>query len=216
MLVYIFHFPGLLLLQKYWWAQQHCHCIEIPRGMVLSNCRSLRTELHAHLVTDWGAVLVSLPPTPPENVRAWGVCCCRGSVLSSSLRPHGLQHARLLSSTLSWSLLRSVSMASVMLSNHLILCCLLLLPSVFLSISVFSSESTLLIRWPKYWSFSISPSNEYSELISFSVSWFEMFALQGTLKSLLQHHDSKTSVVPSSASFMVQLSHRNMTTGKKP
>ena len=110
-----------------------------------------------------------------------------------------------------------MSTESVMPSNHLILCCpLLLLPSIFPSIRVFSSESALHIRWPKYWgfSFSISPSNEYSGLISFRIDWFDFLAGQGTLKGLLQHHSSKASVFPSSAFFIVQLSHPYMTTGK--
>ena len=104
-----------------------------------------------------------------------------------------------------------------MQSNHLILCRpLLLLPSIFPSIRVFSSESVLNIRWPKYWSFSfsISPSNEYSELISFRINWFDLLAVQVTLKSVLQHHSSKASILWSSAFFMVQLSHPYMTTGK--
>ena len=102
-----------------------------------------------------------------------------------------------------------------MLSNNLFLCCpLLLLPSVFPSIRGFSNELALHIRWPKYWSFSISPSNEYSGLISFRIDWFELLAVQGTLKSLLQHHSSKTSVLQCSAFFMDQLSHPYITTGK--
>ena len=98
-------------------------------------------------------------------------------------------------------------------SNHLILCCPLLPPSIFPSIRVFSSESVLPIRWPKYWSFSysISPSNEYSELISFRMDWLDLFAVQG---SLLQHHSSKASILWHSAFFVVQLSHLHMTTGK--
>ena len=110
-----------------------------------------------------------------------------------------------------------MSIESVMPSNHLILCRLLLLPpSIFPSIRVLSSESVLHIRWPKYWSFSfsISPSNEYSGLISFRMDWLDLLAIQGTLKSLLQHHSSKTSVLWRSAFFMVQLSHPYMTTGK--
>ena len=105
----------------------------------------------------------------------------------------------------------------VMPSNHLILCRpLLLLPSIFPSIKVFSNESVLPIRWPKYWSFSfsINPSNEYSGLISFRIDWFDLLAVQGTLKSLLQHHCSKASILWCSAFFMVQLSHPYMTTGK--
>ena len=100
-------------------------------------------------------------------------------------------------------------------SNHLILCPLLL-PSIFPSIRVFSSESVLHIRWPKYWSFSfnISPSNEYSGLISFRMDWLDLLAIQGTLRSLLQHHSSKASILQHSAFFMVQLSHPYTTTGK--
>ena len=104
----------------------------------------------------------------------------------------------------------------VMPSNHLILCHPLLPPSIFLSISVFSNESVLLIRWPKYWSFSlnISPSNEHSGLISFTMDWLDLLAVQGTLKSLLQHHSLKASILQCSAFFIVQLSHPYITTGK--
>ena len=122
-----------------------------------------------------------------------------------------------LSITNFWSLLKLMSIKSVMPSNHLILCHpLFLLPSIFPSIRVFSNESVLHIRWPKYWSFSfsISPSNEYSGLISFRIDWFDLLALQGTLKSLLQNHSSKTSVLQNSAFFIVQLSHPYMPTGK--
>ena len=110
-----------------------------------------------------------------------------------------------------------MSIESVMPSNHLILCYpLLLLPSIFPSISVFSSESALCIRWPKYWSFrfSISPSNEHPGLISFRMDWLDLLAVQGTLKSLIQHHSSKASILQCSAFFIVQLSHPYMTTGK--
>ena len=123
-------------------------------------------------------------------------------------------HQASLSITNSQSLLRLMSIKSVMPSNHLILCRpLLLLPSIFPSIRVFSSESVLRIRWPNYWSFSfnISPSNEYSGLISFRIDWFDLLAVQGTLKSLLQHHSSKASILRCSAFFMVQLSHLYMT-----
>ena len=117
----------------------------------------------------------------------------------------------------SWSLLKFMSIKSVMPSHHLILCHpLLLLPSILSSIRVFSNESALSIRWPKYWSFSfnISPSNEYSGLISFRIDWLDLLAVQGTLKSLLQHHSSKASILWHSAFFIVQLSHPYMTTGK--
>ena len=109
------------------------------------------------------------------------------------------------------------SIELVMPSNHLILCrSLLLLPSVFSNISIFSNELALLVRWPMYWSFSfsVSPSNEYSGLISFKIDWFDLFAAQGTLKSLLQPCNSKTSILRHSAFFMVQLSHPYLTTGK--
>ena len=109
----------------------------------------------------------------------------------------------------------NMSIESVMPSSHLILCRpLLLLPSIFPSIRVFSNESVLYIRWPKYWSFSISPANEYSGLISFRIDWFDFLAVQGTLKSLLQHHSSKASILQRSAFFMVHLSYPYMTTGK--
>ena len=120
-----------------------------------------------------------------------------------------------LSITNSRSLLKLMSIELVMPSNHRILCHpLLLLPSTFPSIRVFSDELALLIRWPKYWCFSISPSNEYSGLISFRIDWFDLLAVQGTLKSLLQHHSSKAAILQHSAFFIVQLSHPYMTTGK--
>ena len=122
-----------------------------------------------------------------------------------------------LSITSSWSLLKLMSIELVMPSSHLILCRPLLLPpSIFPSIRVFSNESVLQIRWPKYWSFSfsISPSNEYSGLISFRMDWLDLLAVQETLKSLLQHHSSKASILHCSAFFTVQLSHPYMTTGK--
>ena len=115
------------------------------------------------------------------------------------------------------SLLKLMSIKLMMSSNHLILCrSLLLLPSIFPSIRVFSNQSVLCIRWPKCWifSFSISPSSEYSGLISFRMDWLDLLAIQGTLKGFLQHHSSKASIVWHSAFFMVQLSHPYMTTGK--
>ena len=113
------------------------------------------------------------------------------------------------------SLLKLTSIESVMPSNQLILCWpILLLPSILPSIRVFSDESVFLIRWPKCWSFSISPANEYSGLISFRMAWLDLLAVQATLKSLLQHHSSKASVLQCSAFFRVQLSHPYMTTGK--
>ena len=131
------------------------------------------------------------------------------SVVSNSLWHRRLQNTR--------SLLRFISTESVMPSNHLILCRpLLLLPSIFLSIRVFSNESVLCIRWPEYWSFSfnISPSNEYSGLVSFRMDWLDLLAVQRTLKSLLQHHSSKASILQCSAFFIVQLSQPYMAMGK--
>ena len=139
------------------------------------------------------------------------------SVVSNSLRLHGLQHARLPCPLPTPRACSNSSIASVILSNHLILCHpLLLLLSIFPSIRVFSKESVLHIRWPKYWSFSfsISPSNEYSVLISFRMDWLGLLAVQGILKSLLQHHRSKASILRCSAFLIVQLSHPYMTTGK--
>ena len=125
-------------------------------------------------------------------------------ILSNSLRPHGLQHDRPPRRSLSPEV-----------CSHSILCLpLLLLPSVFPSTRVFSNESALCIRWPKYWSFSISPSYEYSRLISFRIDWFDLLAVQGTLKNLLQHHNCKASILWCSVFFMVQLSHLSMTIGK--
>ena len=137
--------------------------------------------------------------------------------MSDSLRPHGLQHARLPCPSQPPEPIKLMSIALVMPSNHLILCRpFLLLPSIFPSIRAFSSESVLLIRWPKYWSFnfSLSPSKEYSGLISFRMDWLGLLTVQGTLKSLLQHHSSKTSILRHSAFFIVQLSRPYMTTGK--
>ena len=121
--------------------------------------------------------------------------------MSDSLRPHGQAS---LSITSSQSLLKLMSIESVMPSNHLILCCPLLPPSIFPNIRVFPNESVLHIRWPRYWSFSfsISLSNEYSGLISFRTDWFDLLAVQGTLESFLQHHSSKASVLQGSAFFM--------------
>ena len=119
--------------------------------------------------------------------------------------------------TNSWSLLKLMSIETMMPSNHLILCHPLLLPpSIFPSIRVSSNESALCNKWPKYWSFSISisPSNEYSGLISFRMDWLDLLAVQGTLKGLLQHHSSKASILQCSAFFIVQLSHQYMATGK--
>ena len=126
-------------------------------------------------------------------------------------------HQASLSFTISWSLLKLISIELMMPSRHIILCHpLLFLPSIFPSIKVFSSELALHIRWPNYWSFgfNISPSNEYSGLISFRIDWFDLLVGQRTLKNLLQHHSSKASILQGSTFFMVQLSHLYMNTGK--
>ena len=136
------------------------------------------------------------------------------SVVSNSLKPH--EHQAFLSITNCQSLPKLTSFELVMPSNHLILCHpLLFLPSIFPSVRVFSNESALRIKWPKYWSFSfnISPFNEHPGLTSFRMGWLDLLAVQGTLKSLLQHHSSKASIL-CSAFFIIQLSHPYMTTGK--
>ena len=141
----------------------------------------------------------------------------RYSVMSDSATPWTAALQASLSITNSRSSPKRMSIGSVMPSNHLILCHpLFCLPSIFPSIRVFSNESALHIRWPKYWSFSfnISPSSEYPGLISFRMDWLDLLAVQGTLKSLLQHHSSKSSILLPSAFFIVQLSHPYMTTGK--
>ena len=146
------------------------------------------------------------------------VSCWSVVKLCPTLWPHGLKPTRLPSPSASpGGVLRLTFIESVMPSNHLILCCpLLLLPSIFPSIRVFSNESALHIRWLKYWSFSFSigPSNEYSGLISFKMDWLDLLAVQVTLKCLFQHHSSKTSILWCSAFFMDKLSHPYMTTGK--
>ena len=185
----------------------------------LMDCSLLDTSVHGILqarILEWVAISFSRGSSPGLDV-----------LQSNSVQ--SLSHVRLfetpwtaarqasLSMTHSWSLLKLMSMESVMPSDHLILCRPLLpLPSVFPSIRVFSIESVLHIRWPKQWSFSfsISLSSEYSGLISFRIGWLDLLAVQGTLKSLLQHHSSKASIFQRSAFFMVQLSHPYMTTGK--
>ena len=183
------------------------------------DCSLLDTSVHGILqarILEWDAISFSRGSSPGLGVRQ-----------SSSVQ--SLSHVQLfatlwtaarqasLSITDSWSFLKLMSIKSVTPSDHLILCRpLLFLPSIFLSIRGFSNESVLHIRWPKYWSFSfsISLSSEYSGLISFRIGWLDLLAVQGTLKSLLQHHSSKASVLLHSAFFMVQLSHPYMTTGK--
>ena len=170
----------------------------------------------------------STPNSLPGGYRGWWLQCRQHSVFTGISSVQLLSCVQLfatpwtaarqapLSITNSWSPPKPMSVKPVMPSNHLIFCHpLLLLPSIFPSIRVFSNESALCIRWPKYWSFSfnISPSNEHPGLISFRMDWLDL-AVQGTLKSLLQHHSSKASILPHSAFFIVQLSHPYMTTGK--
>ena len=152
---------------------------------------------------------------------SFSVCCCACSSVAKSCRtlcnPMNCTCQASLSFAISWSLLKLMSIESVMPSNHLILCQpLLLLPSIFPSIRIFPSELALHIRQPKYWSFSftINLSNEYSGLIFFRIDWFDLLAVQGAFKSLLQHYNSKSSVLQCSAFFMVQFSNPYMTTGK--
>ena len=152
----------------------------------------------------------------------WGCCFCFSLVQSFShfwlfATPGTAACQASLSITNSWSLLKLMSIETMMPSNHLIICHpLLFLPSIFPSIRIFSNESVLHIRWPKYWSFnlSISPCKEYSALISFRIDWFDLLVVQGTLKSLLQHHSLKISILWCSVFFMVQLSHPYMSTAK--
>ena len=161
-------------------------------------------------------------PVNPKGNQSWTnhlfhLLCCALSLSCVQLyaTPWTVARQAPLSTTISHSLPKFMSTESVMSSNHLILCCpLLLLPSIFPSIRGFANQSVVHIRWPKYWSFSIIPSNEYSGLISFRMDWLDLCAVQGTLKSLLQHHSSKASFLQRSAFFIVQLSHPYMTTGK--
>ena len=158
-----------------------------------------------------GGFFTIWPPGEPKSMHQ------SSSVQSLFATPWTAAHQASLSITNSQSLPKLMSIESVMPSKHLILCCpLLLLPSIYPNIRVFSNESVLCIRWPKYWSFgfNISPSNEHSGLISFRMDWLDLPAVQGTLKSLLQHHSSKASIFQNSVFFRVQLSHPYMTTGK--
>ena len=155
--------------------------------------------------------LKTIDPSCEVYFRWW----CSVTQSCQTLRPCELQHAKLPCLSLSPRVCKLMSTEIVMSFNYLILCHpLLLLPSIFPSIRVFSNELPLCIRWPEFWSFSfsISPSNEYSGLISFRMNWFDLLAVQGTLKSLLQHHTSKASILPCST-FMVQLSRLCVTTG---
>ena len=154
---------------------------------------------------------------PPSHLLREETSVSSLSRVCLSVTPWAAAHQASLSITNSQSLLKLMSTESAIPSNHLILCCsLILLPSIFSSIRVFSNESVIRIKWPKYWSFSfsISPTNEYSGLTHFRNDWFDLLAVQGTLKSLFQHHSSKALIIQHSACFIVQLSHPCMTTGK--
>ena len=157
--------------------------------------------------------------TAPSPTKApWGSCCCSAAQSCLTLcDPMDYSTPHFSDLHYLGSLLKLVLIEAMMPSNHLILCHpLLLLPSIFPSMRGFSNKLALCIRWPKFWSFnfSISPSNEYSGLISFRIDWLDLLAVQGTLKRLFQHHSLKASVLRHSAFFMVQLSHPYMTTGK--
>ena len=159
----------------------------------------------------WSPSLIHFNSIICQSTTLSGIILLSCLVATHSLWPHGLRH------TISRRLLRRMSIESMMPSNHLILCrSILLLPSIFLSIRAFSNELILHIRWRKFWSvsFSISPSKEYPGLISFRIDWFDLLAVQGALKSLLQHYNLKASILWHSVFFMVQLSHPYMTTGK--
>ena len=155
--------------------------------------------------------LIQIPKLHPSENSDWDCCC----IVSDSLRPHGLQHTRLPCPSPTPGAYSNSCPFSRWCHPTISSCRpLLLLASIFPSIRVFSKESALHIRWPKYWSFSISPSNEYSGFISFRIDWFVLLAVHRTLKSLLHHHSSKASILQCSAFFMVQLSHPYMTTRK--
>ena len=191
--------------------------------MILSVCAAVRLCINVRDQIQW-CVLCIQSCVPVSRISGWAVVSLAGYGCVVSL-----SHVQLfvtqwttacqasLSITNSWSLLNLICIESVMPSNHLI--ChqpLLLLPSIVPTIRVFSNESALPIRWPKYWSFSFitSPSNEHPELISFRMNWLGLLAVQGILKSLFQHYSSKASILRCSAFFMAQLSHPDMTTGK--
>ena len=183
------HFPFLYLSGEFLWWEWHLH-----EFLCLMICIWLIKPLSIL----FQEVAVQLPSHLCLFVIPWTVVCQASLSLS-----------------ISRSLTKSMFIASVMPSNHLILWCpLFLLPSIFPSFRDFSNESSFRIRWPKYWSFSISPSSEYSGLISLKIDWFDLLAVQGTFRSLLQHHSSKASILWHSAFFMVQLSQLYVTTEK--
>ena len=192
---------------------------QVPQDKVSSHSLHLIPAFSYWLPTNFTSCTFSFP----DNIEPFNWFCFSSVQLVSCVQlfvtPWTAAWQASLSITNSLSLLKLMSIALVRPSNHLILCHpRFLLPSLFPSVRVFFNESVLHIRWPKYWSFSfsISPSNEYSGLISFRMDWLDFLAVQGTLKSLLQHHSSKASILQYSAFLIVQLSHPYMTTGKKP
>ena len=195
---------------------------ELQHSLSISNSRSPSKPMSIKLVMPSDHLILCHPllllPSILPSIRVFSNQSVQSlSCVHLFVIPRPAVRQASLSITNSWSLLKLVCIESVMPSNHLNLCCpLLLLPSIFPSIRGFSKESVLCIRWPKYWnfSFSISPSNEYSGLISFSMDWLDLLAVQGILKSLLQHHSSKALVLRHSAVFIVQLSHPYRTPGK--
>ena len=185
--------------QEYWSGLPFPSPGDLPDPGIKLRSSALQADFY--LLGPWGSSVNGMEPLQISLVQS--LSCVRLSVT-----PWTAAHRASLSITNSWSLLKLMSIESVMPSNNLILCCpLLLLPSIFPSIKVFSNESALCIRWPKYWSFifNLNPSNEYSGLISFRMDWLDLLAVQG-LKSLLQHHSSKASVLWHLAFFIVQLS----------
>ena len=186
------------------------HALRIPWTEEPDWLQSIGSQRVRH---DW-VTNTSLSST---SMQTCTLCCCSIIRMCPTVTPWTVTRQASLSITNSQSLLKLMSIKLVMPPNHLIFCCsLLLLPSIFPSIKVFSNESVLCIRWPKYWSisFSMSPSSEYSGLISFRIEWFDFLAVQGTHRNLLQHHSSEASVLYHSAFFMVQILHPYMTTGK--
>ena len=199
--------PVSLQINK-WWAKSPRQ-VELPMDEQAEYIRRIKDQFWAHILNPFFFL-----GTSRDVKNSFGVQLL--SWVWLFMTAWTAAHQASLSFTISWSLLKCKSIELVVPSNHLILCRSLLLPSVFSNISIFSNELALHIRWPVYWSFSfsVSPFNEYSGLISFKIDWFDLFAAQGTLKSLLQHHSSKASILWCSAFFIVQLSHSYLTTGK--
>ena len=207
----------LLINFSYWIIVDLQCCVSFCLYSKMSHLYPLTFRFYSHVVVQSlsHAQLFASPWTAAHQASLSFSSVQLLSLVWCFATPWTAAHQASLSITNFWNLLKLMSIALVMPSNHLIFCRpLVLLPSIFPSIRVFSKESVLRIRWPKYWSFSISPSNEHPGLISFRMDWFDILAIQGTLKSLLQHHSSKASILWLSAFFIVQLSYPYMTTGK--